>query len=286
MHAIKTQGWISVFFVACAAMVGATSAGTISVSWDPVPNASGYRVYYGTESGHYDTFKDVGQATEGMLTQLPNCTRHYVAVKAYNGAGESAQFSNEVSGLPRPKINSHEPLAAMQGHQFVLSLLGANFEPGASLIWDPANVPADLAGNPLIRFEAVQVVSCREIQALVTVEPTASGFRAMPLGTFRLPVEVVNPDSVFGAGEAVIEIEFRRYRADINRSDAETRDRVDGKDLSWLAYSHGTREGQPAFNPDADLSGDGQVDGEDLALLAPFFGKCWAGANWKEDACP
>jgi hypothetical protein len=87
-------------------------------------------------------------------------------------------------------------------------------------------------------------------------------------------------------GQGSYEVLFDEERLDINRSDSETRDRVDGKDLVWLAYSHATTEGDPRFNPDADLNGDGAVDGEDLAYLATGFGACWDGSSWSLSSCP
>ena len=67
-----------------------------------------------------------------------------------------------------------------------------------------------------------------------------------------------------------------------------TRDRVDGKDLTWLAFAFNSREGDPNFNPDADLNGDGLVSGEDLSLMtaAQRWGGCWDGSAWDVAACP
>ena len=97
---------------------------------------------------------------------------------------------------------------------------------------------------------------------------------------------VTNPDGLRGTGSALLRVGFDVRRADINRSNASTLDRVDGQDLSWLAYAYGAAEGAPTYSPDADLNGDGFVDGEDLALLSPGFGKCWSGTAWTVGACP
>ena len=97
----------------------------------------------------------------------------------------------------------------------------------------------------------------------------------MEVGDLPLSVEVRNPDSVFGSSSLPLQVLFSEIRADINRSDSETRNRVDGEDLVWLAHAHGSSQGENHFNPDADLDGDGQVDGVDLAYLAARFGECW-----------
>ncbi len=74
--------------------------------------------------------------------------------------------------------------------------------------------------------------------------------------------------------------------ADINSSDSSTRDRVDGKDLVWFAQAHATSQGDARYNPDADLDGDGWVDGQDLVYIATRFGLCWSGLSWNAGACP
>jgi len=119
---------------------------------------------------------------------------------------------------------------------------------------------------------------------LVTVEATARGFRAMEVGGFTVGADVQNPDGVFGARSLALEVTYDSARADINRSDLSTQDRVDGQDLTWLAYGHGHLEGEPRYNPDADLDGNGEIDGNDLALLATDFGLCRSGNAWT--ACP
>jgi hypothetical protein len=264
-----------------------TYAGTVSLRWDPVPGATGYKVYYGPSERQYNGVVDVGGTTQKTLTGLPDCATYHLAVKAYNSSGqESGSYSNEVIGLPRPMLESNTPMLAKQGSQLTLRLTGANFDTGAELVLDTDSLPTDVSGNPLVRFESFRVLSCRQIEMFVTVESMQRGFRAMEVGNYSIGYEVRNPDSVFGSASGQLEIAFNPSRSDINRSDESTRDRVDGKDLTWLAYSHGSLEGQDLFNPDADLNGDGQVDGEDLAQLAVDFGSCWTGFGWSATACP
>jgi hypothetical protein len=258
----------------------------MSLRWDPVEDAAGYRLYYGTRSGVYTGSVVVTNGTYGVIDGLDDCREYFVAVKAYNGAGESAEFSNEISGWSKPEIDRIDPGGAAQGARFTLNLRGGGFASSADLSWDAASIPSDLLGNPLLRLENARVVSCSQIQLLATVEPSARGFRAMPVGDLLLRFQVTNPDGFRASGSAVLQVGFDVRRADINRSDASTTDRVDGQDLSWLAYAYGTAEGAPSYSPDADLNGDGLVDGEDLALLSPGFGKCWSGTTWTAAACP
>jgi hypothetical protein len=263
------------------------AAGSMSLSWDPVPGAAGYRVYSGPSSAQYTRVVDVGNQTSYTLTGVPNCADAFVAVKAYNSQRQESQgFSNEVSGWPRPAFSAMADATPMQGQQFTLGITGSNFRPGSALIFDTDSVPHDIDDNPLLRIESADVVACDRIEALVTVESAARGFRAMAVGDFALGLEVRNPDAVYGVGTRMIDVQYNPERADVNRSDQSTRDRVDGKDLVWLAHAYATTEGETYFNPDADLNGDGQVDGVDLSLLASAFGRCWSGSGWSGSACP
>lgn len=262
------------------------TAGAISLTWDALPEAEGYTVHYGTAPGVYTFTQDVGANTSWTLQGLQDCTDYFVAVKAYSQSGYSLEYSNEVSGWARPEIGSLDPDQAQQGDQLTLNIMGANFATGAELALDTTSLPKDEHGDPLVRLDNVTVVSCTQIQALLTVEPGARGMRAAEVGDCPLELEVRNPDSVFGSDSVTLQISFDTYRSDINRSDSTTTDRVDGKDLVWLAHAHGTQEGDATYNPDADLDGDGQVDGVDLALLATGFGKCWNGSGWSDSACP
>ncbi|HXV75660.1 MAG TPA: hypothetical protein VD788_05015 [Candidatus Polarisedimenticolaceae bacterium] len=270
-----------------AALPGAASAGSIHLAWDAVPGATGYRAYFGTASGQYTGVVDMKNATSGTLTGLLDCTTYYVSIKAYDtNGGISSQFSNEVAGWARPLIDRMTPTSVVQGEtRLTVDVFGANFDPDAALAWSIDGVPRDIDGNELIVLEDLAVQSCTELRAYVTLEPAARGLRAMQIGGFNVDFEVVNPDTVFGTGRETIQVELDEIRADINQSDGDTFERVDGKDLTWLARAHASREGQPYFNPDADLDGDGMVDGSDLAMLAARFGRCWSGASWSDAAC-
>ncbi len=74
----------------------------LQVEWKSVPNASGYKVKYGTASGTYTHTVDVGNTIGYVLEKLNPGTVYYVAVSAYNGMGESGN-STEWTG--KPKMN-------------------------------------------------------------------------------------------------------------------------------------------------------------------------------------
>ncbi len=248
-------------------------AGTISIAWDPVPGATGYRVYYGTQSGVY-TQNRTFTSTSATIGDLQDCTTWYVAVKAYNSAGESEQFSQEISGWPRPVVTAATPSSAKQGDQIVIELTGANYQNGAVVEFD----------NPHVHLASAQVLSCSRMQVLATVEPTAVNVR--PAGIGAIDVTVANPDDVFGQKSDAFTVLVNPARFDVNQSDTATRNRLDGKDTVWMARMFGGNEGTALYDPDFDFDGDGWVDGQDLAYLASNMGRCWDGAGWAVSACP
>ena len=260
-------------------------AGSISLEWDAVPLADGYRVYWGLAQGSYDYSMDVGNVTSVDIEGIDGCTRWYAAVKAYNAAGESPIFSNEIAGSTRPEISAIGPAAATQGAQMVFEIEGSSFKPGMELSLDPATVPTDVNGQPLIRVENYSRVGCGRIEVLLSVEPLAAGQRAMPIGDNVLQFSVTNPDGVWGSNPVHLDVELDPARLDVNSSNAATRDRIDGQDLVWLTYAYGSQEGDPAFNADADLDGSGTIDGTDLSMLSSVFGSCWDGEAWSVAAC-
>ena len=280
-----TKLTIATGFLLSIASAGAF-AGQVEIAWDSVSGATGYRAYYGTTSGQYTGSQNMGNATSGNLTGLNDCTTYYIAIKAYNNAGGiSADFSNQVTGWARPELDSVGPALIEQGDQVTLNIDGANFAAGADINLVVENVPQSQSGEDLLRLNNISVISCNRIQALVTVEPTSRGLRAMEMGNYTMNLDVVNPDQVFGAGTETLEVVFAESRSDINRADSSTRDRVDGKDLVWLAHTFSSSEGEADFNADADLDGDGQVDGTDLSMLAARFGQCWDGSTWNDSVC-
>ncbi|MDH3627473.1 MAG: fibronectin type III domain-containing protein [Acidobacteriota bacterium] len=261
-------------------------AGEMHLAWDSAAGATGYRVYYGTSSGNYTQSADVSGQTTTVLTNLQDCTEYYVAVRSLDSGGESSDISNEISGWARPAVTSNGQVQVMQGDQVWVTLAGANFESGADVELLTNGIPADENGQPLLRLENVTVQSCNEIDVLLTVESSARGQRSMEIGQRTLNFEIVNPDNVFAPHGRSFQIDFDPERCDVNRSDSDTEDRVDGQDLTWMAYSHGFDQGDARYNPDADLDGDGTVDGVDLAMLASDFGSCWNGSTWSVGACP
>jgi methionine-rich copper-binding protein CopC len=162
---------------------GALYAGTMSIAWDPVSDGdlAGYRVYYGTAPGNYPMSKDVGNTTSTTLTGLDPCTRYYVAVKAYDTGGlESASYSNEIAGLPRPVLNTVVPAAGDQGASLTLTLTGESYDAGATV---------EFSGTG-ITVLAVRRDSCSQLSVDIQIAANA------PTGA--RDVTVMNADRSFG----------------------------------------------------------------------------------------
>ncbi|MFO1204710.1 MAG: LamG-like jellyroll fold domain-containing protein [Burkholderiales bacterium] len=83
------------------------NAGQVSLAWDAVSGATGYRLYYGTASGSYTSNVDAKTATTYTVANLTDGTRYYFAVRAYNATTTSGYSSevNKVVGSTAPVAN-------------------------------------------------------------------------------------------------------------------------------------------------------------------------------------
>lgn len=69
----------------------------VTVDWDPNPESdiASYQVYYGTKSGYYTHFLNVGKETQATLA-LPPSERCFVIVVAINDSGLPSMPSKEL----------------------------------------------------------------------------------------------------------------------------------------------------------------------------------------------
>src|SRR6266478_723318 len=80
-------------------------AAQVQLAWDapvqtngiPVPNLVGYKLYYGSQSGQYQTMVQVGLTPTSTVTNVSAGQTYYFAIKAYDSTGTESAFSNEVS---------------------------------------------------------------------------------------------------------------------------------------------------------------------------------------------
>ena len=233
------------------------AAGTIKLAWDPVSDTdlAGYHVYYGTTSGVYTQRVDVGKQSTATLGNLQDCQVYYVAVKAVDANGnESAGYSNEISGMSAPVPASVSPDSAKQSAgNLNLTITGTNFDTRARPDFGP-DITVNSYSSP----------SCSQLLANISISGSARVNSAPALP--RL-LSVVNQGGPLGQKSGAFTVLFDEHRADIDRSG-----KVMGSDLFIWSNAFGTTAGDPGYNVDADLNGDGVVDGADLTLLAVWHG--------------
>ncbi|WP_256762184.1 S-layer homology domain-containing protein, partial [Cohnella sp. WQ 127256] len=87
-----------------APIITSTVAGDsrVSLAWNPVPDATGYKVYQSVASGTYGVeVASVGQSVYGTdINGLTNGTTYYFVVQAINGS-LAGPYSNQVSAMPQ-----------------------------------------------------------------------------------------------------------------------------------------------------------------------------------------
>jgi len=70
--------------------------GSCALKWSPVPEAAGYKLYYGTTTGSYTSSTTVGNVTEASIPALDNSKVYYIAVQAVNASNLLSLTSNEI----------------------------------------------------------------------------------------------------------------------------------------------------------------------------------------------
>jgi len=107
------------------------AAAQITIAWNASSSATGYKVYYGTASGRYNSPGspiDVGSVTTNTLTGLSPWQGYFIAVTAYNQYGESG-YSNELNTVIGSL--SLENLVT----KYYGDILGRGPDPGGLVFW-------------------------------------------------------------------------------------------------------------------------------------------------------
>ncbi len=175
----------------------ATAPGTVTISWNPVPGASGYRILRSPDPvtlqipveppvhvmiGSPVTFDVTGTST--VDSGLPTLVRQYYAVQAINGA---------IVSLPTPAQGGEvmvtaEPDAEIFGvadfhnHQF------ANLGFGRSLIWGSAFSPAGILNA---------LPACDAVHGPGGLHDLIGNFATTPPGSLPFPVPITVPSITF-----------------------------------------------------------------------------------------
>ena len=84
-----------------------SSLKSVTLEWNAnvEPDLAGYRVYYGSRSGSYVQPKgnglDSGRVTSYTIAGLPVGVTYYIAITAYDAAGNESGYSSEVAAIVR-----------------------------------------------------------------------------------------------------------------------------------------------------------------------------------------
>lgn len=127
---------ITVILCACLQL----AAGDVSLAWDPSTSEGvvGYKVYYGSTSGSYDSFRTVTGQSSYTITDLSEGT-YYFAVTAFDTSGNESGYSNEVSTVVK---GTEETNPALPAPDPVVEIPGDGTPPGISNIAATAIEPS------------------------------------------------------------------------------------------------------------------------------------------------
>ena len=107
---------LSTLLLLLALLPGRLGASVLTLAWDPntEDDLAGYNVYYGIQSGDYDSVIDVGNVIQYMVSDLEPETQYYFAVTAYDTSRNESDFSEEVDSItsedPPPEPPPDPPL--------------------------------------------------------------------------------------------------------------------------------------------------------------------------------
>lgn len=101
--------------------ITAYSAATVSLAWDPSPDADviNYRIYSGQGSGNYNWSKDFGNVTNCVITNLVPGVHYWFVATCMNVGGAESDPSNEIDYLV-PAANTPPFISVITNQQFIV----------------------------------------------------------------------------------------------------------------------------------------------------------------------
>lgn len=134
---------LSPLMIFSASQAADVPAAPVNLVWNPNPesNITGYKVHFGSSSGNYSQVIDVQGQNFAQLPQLILGNTYYLAVSAYNSAGQESPKSSEL-------VLSATPPAPTEGTAFTMSGPGTG-----KLAWKhPKGSTTAAAGGPAEGF--------------------------------------------------------------------------------------------------------------------------------------
>ncbi len=183
--------------VAALGIVSAANAGQVSVAWDAVSGATGYKLYYGTASGSYSSNVDAKTATSYTVANLTDGTRYYFAAQAYNStttSGYSGEI-NTVVGYAAPVANfTATPVSGTA--PVTVSFTDTSTGSVTAWSWNFGNGSTSTSTNPSTTYSTVGTYS-------VTLTVTGSGGSNTATKTGYITVSAPTSSSGTGGSTSV-----------------------------------------------------------------------------------
>ncbi len=102
------------------------TGGSVTLNWIAVNGANGYKLYWGTRSGDYSDYLDVGNVISWTVNDLENNQIYYFAFTSYTNEGAESEYSNEVAVTPTDQTAPNAPTA----------LIATPGDGQVELVWD------------------------------------------------------------------------------------------------------------------------------------------------------
>ena len=143
---------LSTLLLLLTLLPGRLGASALTLAWDPntEDDLAGYNVYYGIQSGNYDSIIDVGNVPQYTVSNLEPETQYYFAVTAYDTSGNESDLSEEVGSITSEDPPPEPPLEVVS----VISPNGGEtLRSGGTqtIVWQ-TNGSAELVGRVQLLF--------------------------------------------------------------------------------------------------------------------------------------
>jgi hypothetical protein len=125
-------------------------ANTVGLAWDPnaESDVAGYLVFYGTQSGNYSGYVDVGAATNALMNTGSSTTSYYFAVAAYSTAGIRSALSAEVQWSPSAPLLTNPGSQTSTIGQNAALRLSATDPAGLAITYGASGLPPGFSIAP------------------------------------------------------------------------------------------------------------------------------------------
>ena len=90
---IKSLTFLLIGLLAVLCLSSLATAADVTLKWDPVTGATGYKVYQSVDNGTtWSAATDVGNVTQRVFTGVSETTMVLFRVGAYNATGDAVRF--------------------------------------------------------------------------------------------------------------------------------------------------------------------------------------------------